>query len=283
MNSSGPIVAIAPFSLSIEEQELFSNSLMVRFQDISIVHFLKADYFKTLLEQRRLLLRRADTYPDDTEEATYPEVNRNKSSHADTQIEAVLPIRKDRDAHVDSQMIARSLSFIHCWYEGDPKSQHMWERYGDNSTGVCIQSTTHALQAAFGTPPVHLHCEVGRCTYWNASQALPEFVSSFPSFRKRKKFDDEQEIRLLARIKLEHTPTDSEGRIVLPAEYEPLPVDLRMLVRSVTFGSSLAPEKRQELSLMLKEILDPLQGSIPSPETNIEPGGRQPATRPESK
>jgi hypothetical protein len=272
MNSLGPIVAIAPFSLSMEENELLANSLMVSFQDISIVHFLKAEYFKTLLEERRLLLRRADTYPDDTEEATYPAVNRNKSSHADTQIEAVLPIRKDRDAHVDSQMIARSLAFIHCWYEGDPKSQHMWDRYGDKGMEVCIQSTTQALQAAVGTPPDHLHCEVGRCTYWNTSQALPEFVSSFPFFRKRKKFDDEQEIRLLARIKLEHTPTDSEGRIVLPAEHEPLPVDLSMLLRSVTFGSSLAPEKRHELTLMLKEILDPAQVSISSAEANIESG-----------
>jgi hypothetical protein len=246
---------------------------MVRFQDISIVHFLKADYFKTILEKRRLLLRRTDAYPDDPEEATYPEVNRTKSSHANTQIEAGLRIRRDRDARVHSQNFARSLSFIHCWYEGDPKARHMWERYGDNGTGVCIQSTTQALQEAVVVPPVHLHCEVGRCTYWNDSQALPEFVSSFPYFRKRKKFDDEKEIRLLARIKREHMATDSEGHIVLPTEYEPLPVDLRILVRSVTFGSSIAPDKRQELTLMLKEIVDSAQISIMSAETSIDQDG----------
>jgi hypothetical protein len=270
MKSTLPIVTIASFSLSKEEHELFSNSLMVRFENIPIVHFLKADYFKTLLLERRLLLRRADTYEDDTEEGTYPEVNRTKSSHADAQIETALPTRKDRDAHVDSQMIARSLAFIHCWYEGEQTSPYMWERYGDNGQGVCIQSTTQALQAAVGTPPVHLQCEVGRCTYWNARQALPEFVSSFPLFRKRKKYDNEHEIRLLAKIKSEHTPTNSEGHIVLPLQYEPLPVDLKVLVRSVTFGASLAPEKRQELALMLVGLLDPGRVLTQNENTNIE-------------
>jgi len=180
-------VAIAPFRLSNQEQELFFNSLLVRFQDIPIVHFLKVDYFKSLLRERRLLLRRADTYQDDTEEATYPEQNRTQSSHADAQIEAALPITKERTAHMESQMVARSLSYVHCWYEGEPQAAVMWRRYGDNGKGVCIQSTTQALQAAIGSPPAHLHCEVGRCTYWDESQAMPEMVSSFPAFRKRRR------------------------------------------------------------------------------------------------
>lgn len=45
MNPIGPIVAIAPFRLSEQEQELFQNALMLRFEDIRVVHFIKADYF----------------------------------------------------------------------------------------------------------------------------------------------------------------------------------------------------------------------------------------------
>jgi hypothetical protein len=255
MKPKRPSVAIAPVKLSKEEQELFSNSLLVRFQDIPIVHFLKAEYFKSVLSECRILLRRADTYPDDTEEASYPELNRSQSSPADTQIEAAFPTVSDRAARMDSQMVARSLSYIHCWYEGDPRSALMWERYGENGKGVCIKSTTRALQAAIGTPPPHLHCEIGRCTYWGENQALPVMISSFPAFRKRRKYDDEEEIRLLARIKPEHIPTDSEGCIKVAPQFEALPVDLQVMVCSVTLGALMDLDTRNELSNMLANIL----------------------------
>jgi len=42
-------VVITPFMPSEEEQTLFYNMLQPRYQDIPIVHFLKVDYFKSLL------------------------------------------------------------------------------------------------------------------------------------------------------------------------------------------------------------------------------------------
>ncbi len=255
MKPPAPTVAAAPFTLTAQEQELYGNSLFVRFLDIPIVHFLRSQHFSSLLAQHRILLRRADTYDDDAEEATYPAANRTESSDVDKQVEAALPIQKDRKSHVESQMIARSLAFVHCWYEGDSLNPTMWSRYGDDGRGVCIHSTTQALQGAVGRPPDHLACELGRCTYWDDSKPLPEMVSCLPAFRKRRQYSEEREIRLLARIKPDHIPTDSEGYIVAPHRFQPLPVNLPLLLGRVTLGAMMSnDEKRRVYDALLTHI-----------------------------
>ena len=84
---------------------------------------------------------------------------------------------------------------------------------------------------------------------------MPEMVSSFPAFRKRPKYRDEQEIRILARIKLDRTPVDADGYIVLPPVYEALPVDLAVLMQTVILGASLDGVAKERILDVLGQLM----------------------------
>ena len=59
-------VLVMPFRMSPNECEYFNNLLII--EDIPICHFLKAEYFETLLNSRRLHVNRVDGYSDDRTE-----------------------------------------------------------------------------------------------------------------------------------------------------------------------------------------------------------------------
>jgi len=78
-------------------------------------------------------------------------------------------------------------------------------------------------------------------------EPIPECISIAPAFRKRRKFDWEQEIRILAQIPMEHLPHDDAGYLTEAAEVQYLPVDLNTLIQGVITGPNIAAEEIGEI------------------------------------
>ena len=125
----------------------------------------------------------------------------------------------------------------------------MWEHYGHSGKGVCITTTSGALQRALREKPYHLHYEIGRCTYRDESEPIPECFSIVPAFRKRRSFDWEKEVRVLAKISRDHLPLDEAGYLTEAPEFQYLPVDLNTLVQGAITGPAIAAEQIGEIIL----------------------------------
>ena len=240
-------VAVIPFTMSPEDTEFIQNTVDVG-RDIPVVHFMRTIHFLSLLHSSQLRAKRLDLYADtDPYEGLYPAENQVRGSSIEAQIEAALPVVTDKKAMAESQCVERTYTYIHCWFEGSHRDKRMWEHYGHSGKGVCIATTTTALQRALQKHPVHLIYHLGRCTYRDESEPIPECISIAPAFRKRRKFDWEQEIRILAQIPMEHLPHDDAGYLTEAAEVQYLPVDLNTLIQGVITGPNIAAEEIGEI------------------------------------
>jgi len=154
-------VAKVPLRPDCADLEVIQNLLLLRFQDIPILHYIPFRHFLTLLRESRLHLNRVDTYSDGFE-ALYPEANRHSAGQMTDRFHAALPAYRDTDAEFASQRIQRGLCYIHCWFEGSHEDPSMWDRYGDFGAGVCISSSTQLLHRSV-TSQDDLDVELGRC------------------------------------------------------------------------------------------------------------------------
>jgi len=234
-------VAVVPLRPDSADSEFIENLFLVRFQDIPILHYIPFQHFLTLVRESRLHLNRLDTYPDGFE-ALYPEANRHSAGHMTGHFYAALPAHRDTDAMFTSQQIHRRYCYIHCWFEGSGDDAAMWQEYGDAGAGVCVCSSTGLLQRSVKIQPEHLHFDLGRCSYRDEHEPIPELFSISPAFRKRRLFHTEQEIRLLGQIRTEHLPQDSEGFLAEAPDHQKLPIDASVLIRHVITGPRMPPE-----------------------------------------
>jgi len=76
---------------------------------------------------------------------------------------------------------------------------------------------------------------------------MPDLRSSTVMFRKQPKFCDENEVRLLAQIEMEHLPTDSDGFLLPCPERLEVSVDLSMLVAAIIIGPKVTDQNKQTL------------------------------------
>ena len=238
----GEIVGIYPFELSPEESELVANHLLAAERDFPISHYMKEKYFIQLLESEALSAQRLDLYRDDALEGLYPEANQ----HDDPQFIQRMNAMRDRPAFLKSQEIHRTHCYAHCWFGIPQETAAMWEDYGDEGKGVCIVSSTHRLQRAVFSEP-NIAYELGKVTYWPEDKQLPDLHSSTVMFRKQPKFSDENEVRLLCQIKMEHLPKDSEGFLLPCPERLTVRIDLSMLIAGIILGPSMLSESQQKL------------------------------------
>ena len=249
-------VAIVPLRPDAADAEVLGNLYSMRFQDISILHYIPFHHFLTLLRESRLHLNRLDTYSDGFE-ALYPEANRHSAGQMTDHFYTALPAHRDVDAMFASQQIHRRYGYIHCWFEGSHEDRDMWQDYGDSGTGVCIYSTTALLQRAVSSPPEYLHFDLGRCFYRDEHEPIPELFSISPAFRKRRRYDKEQEIRLLGQIRMEHLPLDPEGCLAEASDHQKLPVDTSVLIRQIITGPRMTPDRVGIVIQEASRILSP--------------------------
>jgi hypothetical protein len=245
----GEIVGIYPFTLSPEESELIGNHLFAANHDFPVCHYIKAERFQELLESAALSLRRLDLYEDDDPlEGLYPEANRQSISPADAQLRQQANIaERDYDAFLRSQAIHRTHCYVHCWFGIPREDADMWERFGDEGHGACIVSSTHRLAGAIARKPTIFY-ELGKVTYWPEDKPMPDLHSSTVMFRKRPKFAAENEVRLLAGIKMEHLPLSPEGFLLPCPERLAVGVDLSSLVAGVIQGPRMTAKNMWTLA-----------------------------------
>jgi hypothetical protein len=166
----------------------------------------------------------------------------------DAQMKAQIPTVKDKKEMIVSQNIGRTFAYVHCWYEGSSHDAKMWQsEYGHSGRAVCISTTTKALQEAVGDGPNHLCCQVARCTYRDETETIPELFSSAPALRKLRKFAWENEIRMLAEIKMGHHAKDENGYLLEAPAFQMLSIDLAQLVKELVLGPNLSPDEVGEI------------------------------------
>lgn len=93
---------------------------------------------------------------------------------------------------------ARSKIYINCWHINNHESAAMWQLYSTNDSGIAIKSTIKDLMTCVDDEIVQIG-EVRYIDYNN--EFMDEGNIYFPFLYKRKSFDHEREIRLLARDK----------------------------------------------------------------------------------
>lgn len=244
----GEIVGIYPFTLSPEESELIGNQLFATEQNFPVCHYIKAKYYQQFLDSSALSLQRLDLYDDDPLEGLYPEANRASISPADEQLKQQANIaERDYEAFLASQAIHRTHCYAHCWFGIPREDADMWERFGDGGHGACIVSTTHRLAGAISRDPTIFY-ELGKVTYWPEDKPMPDLHSSTVMFRKHPKAAAENEVRLLAGIKMEYLPLSPEGFLLPCPERLAVGVDLSILVAGVIQGPKMTAENLQTLT-----------------------------------
>jgi len=129
---------------------------------------------------------------------------------------------------------------VHCWFERQHQSVHMWDRYARE--GIAVMTTVHALRKSLNLDSEHLR--IARIKYGQHSQydsGNSGYSALAPLLFKRDGYEDEREVRA----------------IVLPADESPsgidYPVDLTLLIEEV-FVSPQYP--RWAVPGLSKVILD---------------------------
>ena len=235
--------AAAPLEPDANDARLLHNLFSAPHQNHFITHYIpQIDFFKSLLRGSKLRLSRTDLQKKkDPNDSCYPEANLHAQSEMTKRLYERFKIVEDPKAMIESQNISRRYSYIHCWFNQKQESSNMWRDFGGNGFGVCIQTTTSRLQNSLKQNEPHLHTEVAPATYTN--DAISTLFSSAPFFRKDAQFQNEEEFRVLARIKMEHIPKEPCTEFLAEAsEFQFVEVDLGKMLYTVIIGSNVSDE-----------------------------------------
>lgn len=245
-------MAIVPFSPSTSDAEFLANLIVSQEINLPIYHYISVRHFLSLLKESSLYLKRLDQYhDDDPHEGLFPSANANISDSITRQIHAALPTKVDKAAMMESQHGHVLSSYIHCWFHDSTEKLHMWKSYGDDCRGVCIKSSSHSLLQSLPASSEQLHLTLARCTYRDDHEPIPEIISTTPSFRKRRKYADEQEIRLLAQLGINSTERAA------PPLFQLVPINVSHLMHSVILGPKMLDENRAAFRLKMLEYFPP--------------------------
>lgn len=104
---------------------------------------------------------------------------------------------RDMDAAIDE--IIRKQSYVSCWRYGGKESAVFWNAYIDGGNGVAVETTLDRLQNIIREADRDIL--LGKVDYRRYKGSTEQFArdSIDRVFHKRFAFDDEQELRLLAR------------------------------------------------------------------------------------
>jgi hypothetical protein len=260
------IVGVAPITASApQEAALLRLTRMPELIDLEVSHYIRTEFFLKLLKTKRLYLGRLDTQKNDPKDGCLPTANLAPPSGLNEQYYSYFPTKRDPQMNLEQQGIARQLSYIHCWFKGHKESRQMWEDFGSNGTGVCIQSTTARLKNSIRSGwPNNLIFTIHECPYTDSIVQVPEFLPDIASVRKDSSFKDQQEIRILAQVDV------TKGSAPLPGpDHKLVPVDLDALLSRIIIGSAMPLEEERAISDAIVEmgLQTPVVRSV------VQPGG----------
>jgi len=153
---------------------------------------------------------------------------------------------QNNEGLIVSNRIQRQSAYVHCWYADVFEDKSMWDEYGDQGRGVCLKTTACRLQSSVK------HCadlltRVCKITYLDEHTPIPTTISFLPFSRKRTKFANEKEFRLIAEITMEAMPKDADGYFVTPDISRQVPVNLEILLEAVVVGPNFDKTKVEKL------------------------------------
>jgi hypothetical protein len=250
-------VAVVPLQFTESDSETFDNLFQLRFETRPIAHYMGLRHFLTLLEKSEIHLNRLYKFLFDPDDGSYPHANLHTESGATAQLYGALPVKRDKEAMMVSNAIARTYSYAHCWFLGDTENQAMWKKFGDEGRGVCIQSNTQLLQHALTDLPSDLWLELVGCTYRDNHEPITELFSAAPAARKGREFAVEKECRLLARVKMESHKPDADGNYAEPVFFRKLGIDPSRLITGLITGPAMAPGDVEKLMLASMPFCSP--------------------------
>ncbi|NQU39168.1 MAG: DUF2971 domain-containing protein [Lentisphaerae bacterium] len=249
------ILAAAPMRPTALDRQIMANMRRPSSEDIPLCHFIPAQHFKTLLTSRSVYLCRCDKFKD-VADGLLPSPNRDEESPTMTRLYDELGSKaidaqgrtiifeRDPGAEYQQQEIARTITYVHCWFSGDSTDRAMWHEYGDESGGVCIESSSRALLGAIAQPSTVAQLVCGEVTYSDGSQPIATAVSYAPFLHKHERYAKEREVRLVAY--LAHNPDTLQFDNT--SERLAIPVDLPKLMHRVVVGGQVDRDTEIEIT-----------------------------------
>ena len=209
--------------------------------DTFIWHYIKFEFFQSLLSSRALYLSRMDCLSDKTDgmfaaanqTSTTPIMQRLANSSG------LLKMENDA-ALFPANDILRRMAFVHCWSIRRNESPRMWHAFlGDNSRSIAIRTTVGRLQEALRDQPV----ELARVIYYAPGKCRPDWSHSAAFLAKdREMFEHERELRIIHTLDISKHPENL---------FKLIPVNFKSFSKIVVHPLSdgaFAQEVRSELA-----------------------------------
>lgn len=198
------IVGVAQIRGDDSDRDAVDRYLSPQTSNLLLSHYTSWERLEGVFEMQSLCMKRIDQFAGDTKDGTYPQANSNAHSAMDAELFEQFPTVANIKDVIASHEASRSRSFAHCWFEGWEECPKMWRDYGHGGTGVCVLTRSHALFSAAKQTSDEFHMLIGGCFYRNDDEPIPSTIGSMPLFCKRREFSNENEVRLVARIKEEN-------------------------------------------------------------------------------
>lgn len=194
------IAGTAPICGDYADQNVIDRFLLPRRQNLLLSHYTSWDRLEQALNRCSFCMRRVDQSAGDNRSGSFPTANLHSASAMDADLQSQFPTADNKGAVFASGEVHRIRAYEHCWFEGWKENPEMWKNYGWDGRGVCIQARSWALfEAASQTSP-EFNIMIGGCFYRNDDEPIPTIIGSLPLFCKRRQFEGENEVRLIADI-----------------------------------------------------------------------------------
>jgi hypothetical protein len=191
-----------------------------------IWHYMRFEYFKTLLERRFLHLTRIDDQSD-MFDGQYSAMNAKQMTPIMHQLAIKSGIIKMENgtAFFPTNANLRRKTFIHCWAMGKNDCPWMWSTCLANThRAIAIRTTIGRLRNALGGTPI----EMGRIIYYSNAKPRPDWSYTAPFWAKDMQFKRERELRLAHTLAIDDNTE---------AEFMLAPLDLTAFLKIVVHPS----------------------------------------------
>lgn len=231
--------------VSSEPVEDSHNPHILPSSDTVIWHYIRFDFFQTLLQNKAIWLTRLDKQSD-KKDGMYSDANTQewmpviqkllKRSGIALQIGKV-----ERPQFEWTNQVLRKRAFIHCWSIRAKESACMWNSFVcGEPRSIALSSTVGSLVMALRGQPVDFF----RMLYYTAGGPRPDWSHTAPFTAKDKAtYVHERELRVLTM--LENTASED-------ADHKLIPIDLKKLIRKVVIHPASAKDFRLEVRNELK-------------------------------
>lgn len=247
--------------------------------DESLMHYMPARHFRTLMCVSSLHATRLDKQEKDPADGVLPMITRPAPQDA-LMLRAITPCMDDAAiaSFTRSQSAAinsgRRRTYIHSWMMCAIENAEMWREFADNGNGVCIKTTGSRLKVALGigafpgrtTNPAGfpVTIQVKKCIYGSSDSSLPVVNAYFSTTKKNSNFHQQREARVEASLSGDRARINYE--MSDPPESQKLPVQFDRLFEAVFMGPNMDDPTRKELS----QSADQLAGSKVARHSTIQ-------------